>query len=925
MSQQVSPNNLCSKLKAGTAQSSVPKASLGSLSSLLFKTQSTTVPFKKVLVKALTNAVSLTLKQKTQAALRQKGQSYSARLCMLGLLAGMTAMAQASGDYNCGDNFTLNNQSYNECGVSTPALDPGNDSQVNLLLMLADKGLITFEPNNEGESSWSDYGDFPFNRRDIKAAGKNVYPDNRQEMVESRYAIYMFNEHCQTYVQGILDLLNQIDTDEDLTANERTYLKDYLRALRTSDSQNECAEDFTSQLHTQSAQNNEADKKIAAFFSVADAANKDTESGLDDNTDTAVSVDDTDDEVGAAIESAGDSTDSLDIGYEDDSAATTTQFEIPELSEPLSPQAQAYLDYILASDYFYQEDMAAADALYQALSQLPTESNASDGSTETFSPWLVETATYMRIRTAVNQAYHSARVKYGWIERDSINPYYLSKLNQAIIRYFKNYPTGRYSASARGFLRRSFWFAKQTNYLVKEISWQINHPQSPHYNLDATLIPEEIDRRILTMEYLSEDSLSDPMLLAVYDLMRMRDEGFYATPEEGEENRYIRQLTLLELQNQKARFANHPQLYNFLLASFYFYVEQNPSAALEFLPTQPVSEVVENSDDKKLSYEVFSRYALKAKVLTAMGEESQAQTVWRALNAVANEPYQNRITELAIAINAEQSNTLAKELLGDEPTITSPRLQKQLIKFSADEALIEQLITNSALDMQMKETAKFMLLYRTLLNGQYEDYLRYESKYLPDNAVDYIGYDYDNSESETSNLPPFAAFTWKGKTISKTIKCGSINSVVEKLKTNPDDRLQKLCLSEFWYDIRGEYYLPYWLEVNDWYYRPVSTEQHGGQTDNPLGAAYHYLGDVPSPFAGQELHRQDLYQQVFQGGKKDELSAYALHRAIGCYASSGSNHCGGEAATERERKQWFQTLKRDYAAYDWSKNQKYYW
>ena len=53
--------------------------------------------------------------------------------------------------------------------------------------------------------------------------------------------------------------------------------------------------------------------------------------------------------------------------------------------------------------------------------------------------------------------------------------------------------------------------------------------------------------------------------------------------------------------------------------------------------------------------------------------------------------------------------------------------------------------------------------------------------------------------------------------------------------------------------------------------------------------------------------------------------AYALFRAINCYAPSGYNSCDGQDISKDQRKQWFQTLKRSYADTQWAQRLKYYW
>ena len=60
-------------------------------------------------------------------------------------LTGFSIPAKAGGGDYCGANFSLDNRLYNECKINFPTLDTGNDTQTNLYLLIADKGLINFD------------------------------------------------------------------------------------------------------------------------------------------------------------------------------------------------------------------------------------------------------------------------------------------------------------------------------------------------------------------------------------------------------------------------------------------------------------------------------------------------------------------------------------------------------------------------------------------------------------------------------------------------------------------------------------------------------------------------------------------------------------------------------------------------------------
>jgi hypothetical protein len=87
------------------------------------------------------------------------------------------------------------------------------------------------------------------------------------------------------------------------------------------------------------------------------------------------------------------------------------------------------------------------------------------------------------------------------------------------------------------------------------------------------------------------------------------------------------------------------------------------------------------------------------------------------------------------------------------------------------------------------------------------------------------------------------------------------------------------------------------------------------------------LGAGPSQFEGTAFSRLDGYITVISDQKAPTVDkAYALYRAISCFALSGNDHCGGhQDVPQQQRKAWFQTLKTRYAATPWAKDLKYYW
>ena len=123
------------------------------------------------------------------------------------------------------------------------------------------------------------------------------------------------------------------------------------------------------------------------------------------------------------------------------------------------------------------------------------------------------------------------------------------------------------------------------------------------------------------------------------------------------------------------------------------------------------------------------------------------------------------------------------------------------------------------------------------------------------------------------------------------------------LARNPREVKARLCLGEF--------------------YRLNGFDDIGGREEAPKRDE---LGGTPTLFSGKPTPRGDIYADVIAdpqapAGEK----AYALYRAINCYAPSGNNACGNADVAESQRRAWFQRLKRDYAASPWAKQLRYYW
>lgn len=746
-------------------------------------------------------------------------------------LTGFSIPAKAGGGGYCGSNFSLDNRVYNQCQINFPTLDTGNDTQTNLYLLLADKGLISFDVPNKLDSDSYYNDDFPLNLRTLRQTAVNKVTNPKQKFLEysgkSNYA-----EYCNSLYTGEKALEDALKLDSKLTSKERVQLLQFRKAINS-----ECADSFGNY--------------ASADTSLADKP---------------------------SVES------------------------VPTFPLKWSINAQPYADYIMATQLFYLGDKAdfdSADNLYNALIDLKTDNNAGLA-------WLVDTANYMLIRTGINRIYQDGMGDYRY-KSENVDPRLFTSTQKAINSYLSHFKNGRYVASARGLQRRLYWLADEQEKLVNEIEWQINHATSLQFNLDSRLLPEEIERRVFFASFdesIDINTLNDPILLTSFALYRLRPANSSNAPTP---------LTLRQLERLKPKFKERMDLHQYLIATYYLVQQNNPKLAIKYLPNDLPSDLSTNAPTVatgKMSYLKFSQYVLKAKALQQMGSVNEANALWSRLHELPKKPFQSTITELALALQADQTNDYRK-LFGGKATVESQALKMRVIKYSADPALLQQIANSHAATDAIGAEARYALLAKSLTHGRYGDYLSYKQNYLPKNSQKYLGYDSENKTLKY--LPVFSEFNWQGKNISPSLNCQDLTKTVTRLSQNSKDRLQSLCLAEFMYDTSVTYY------VDDYDQSYHTADQSDSSYRSP------YLGDVPSRFKGPNLNRLDIYQAVFASNQDDELSAYALHRAIGCFASSGNNQCSDEDVDPSVRKGWFKRLKADFGKTTWAQNQKYYW
>ena len=488
------------------------------------------------------------------------------------------------------------------------------------------------------------------------------------------------------------------------------------------------------------------------------------------------------------------------------------------------------------------------------------------------SPWLKETALYMNARTALNQAQADIYDTYGVPQLERVDKPALANAEQGFDAYLKAYPQGEYTASARGLLRRVYWLADDSDKLAAAYAWALTQATDAQRNVSVDELVEEADQKLLMV---TGGTFTAPMIQVVSDLMRMRAH----TPPT---------LSREDLDQQKAVFANDPAQYDYVLAAYALYVEHQPDSALKHLPEDVPSN---------LDYFAFSQQTLRALALEDKKDWKSAETLWLKLLPLAKLPLQRDQLELALALNYERSGQLAKVFAADSP-IGAKQVRYILLRNVAGPELLRQQIAQAS-DPVERETAQFVLLYKNLLRGQFANFLD-DLKQLPtpapqDKLGTSLGYVYSTSQS-------LQLFQWNGDEAESGYDCPSIAQTAETLQADAKNPQGLNCIGEF-------------ILRNSLDGMPLEQARAAGS-----------LGSTASDFKGETFSRLEGYKRVIADPKAPKNDkAYALFRAINCYAPAGYNSCGGQDVAPAARKAWFRQLKTGFADTEWGKSLQYYW
>ena len=544
-----------------------------------------------------------------------------------------------------------------------------------------------------------------------------------------------------------------------------------------------------------------------------------------------------------------------------------------------TPAAQAYGKYLEGARLFYAERLTEASTRFAAVGRPG-------------SGWLAETAAYMQFRTALAKASRGTIGNWGeLLEAGKRDLPAIAAAEASRLGYLRDYPDGRYSRSARDLSRRIAWLSGDRSALGTAYSTLVaSKAPTGLPNLEAIA---EVDRKLLP----SSDGagITDPALLAVVDLMRLRP-----TPEYDQERACCgTELSRAELERQRPLFRGQPDLFTYLLAVEAFHHRHRPAEVLALIP--------DAAGQARFSYVQFSRQMLRGFALEAVGDRN-ARAFWISLFRGAVQPYQREAVELALLAHDRRAGVVGRLLETGSPVL-HPLIRQAIIEKDAGPGLLRSQ-AQSGSTQQQRDVALYLLLANELHHGLYREFLSDQAlvkarpaQSSPD-AYRWAMWSVNSYEPQYSTeltLPPLDIFAVGGSNDLRA--CPEIKVTAASLAADPSAIRPRLCLAEFIRRKGLDGWNDDWTATGD--AKVLSARNHF--TGTPITRSVIYAGVLASPMAS------------------DDDKAFALNRSVRCYQPAGGNSCGGNDVPLATRKGWFDRLKREFPETAWAKELKYYW
>ena len=526
-----------------------------------------------------------------------------------------------------------------------------------------------------------------------------------------------------------------------------------------------------------------------------------------------------------------------------------------------SAAGRPFAVYLLGAAAFYDGDFDAARAKFAGLRQADSD-------------WLRQSARYMLGRVEINRAQVNAFDEYGALAQPSkVDAAAIAAAESDLKAYLHDFPAGLYAASARGLLRRCYWLGGAVDKLTAEYVWQFTQTDPHARNLSDGDLAQEVDAKLLDNP--GAAGVADPTLLAVIDLKRMRHDS-------GKD--LASTISLADLEAQRPRFAADPALFDYLLAAHALFIDGRPAEVIRLIAAEAPGD--------HFTYLRLSRQLLRAMALDRLGDPTAREALTRLFPA-ATGPYQRGALELALAMHDERRGEVELVFASGSP-VQDAQVRGILLRHAAGPGLLRQRATASDARRPEARWALYVLLYKELTRGAYVDFSR-DMSLLPPVSPAAGDQARDPAEPDLSvfaDSKPGGGFTCPGLRENGGSVCAK----------DPRAVRPRVCVAEF-VRLQG-------FDHSD--------------LDNPPRPDE--LGGAPSRFPGGNFSRMTIYRSIIDDAAAPaEARAYALYRAVYCYAPSGNNDCGGPDLPVSQRKTWFQMLKSRYGASPWASDLKVYW
>ncbi|MDE2445621.1 MAG: hypothetical protein KGO94_05530 [Alphaproteobacteria bacterium] len=480
--------------------------------------------------------------------------------------------------------------------------------------------------------------------------------------------------------------------------------------------------------------------------------------------------------------------------------------------------------------------------------------------------WVREAARYMQARTALLDAQSTAFDDYGTLDKKGVVPAKVTTALLGLNAYLKDYPQGAYAASAKGLLRRAYWLSGDGVQQIKAYAETI-----ATHDLDPAVMDviNEFDQKVDAGAY--QDPASDQLFVATELLRQMR-------PKRDENGRDTPTIKASDVQAQHERFAGNEKLYTYLQAAQAWFSEQDAGTVLKLLP-------VADTGTDALSYLDYSMQMLRAGAL-AKTDMKAARAAYVSLIGRSTQAFQRGPIELAVSMIDERTKNISA-VFAPDTIVQEPALRQRVLEYIAGPILLRQQAMSTTAPKEERNVALFRLLSRDVLQGRIKGFLD-DIKLLPPVPA---------ADADGSVNDIFEPFRWKGG--SKDFACANLVETVKSLVEDAKSRAGRLCLGDF-------------IRIT--------------AISNPEKAKVDELGGTGTLFAGTPVARQDFYIDIINDAKATrEQRAYALFRAVHCYAPIGNNDCGGTDVSIAQRKKWYFELKARYPETKYAKELQYFW